>query len=133
MPQLNIMQLTSLRCTNQKQLTAERTEEKTGKYMTVKTAQASDYALAQASAKGDKAAFKELYERHNSRVYSLCLRMSGNTAKAEDLTEKTFVQLFREIGCFRDESAFTTWLQRLTVNQVLMHLRKSGARIELTT
>ncbi len=78
-------------------------------------------------------AFQELYERHNRRVYSLCLRMMSNTAEAEDLTQEVFIQLFRKIGSFRGESAFTTWLHRLTVNQVLMHFRKRGVRLEQTT
>ena len=94
---------------------------------------ASDYELAQAAAGGQMQAFEELYERHNRRVYSLCLRMTTNTAEAEDLAQEVFIQLFRKIGSFRGESAFTTWLHRLTVNQVLMHFRKRGVRLEQTT
>ncbi|MBI2683602.1 MAG: RNA polymerase sigma factor [Acidobacteriales bacterium] len=63
---------------------------------------------------------------HKRRVYSLCLRMLGNTAEAEDLAQEAFLQLFRKISMFRGESAFSTWLHRLTVNVVLMHLRKKG-------
>jgi len=65
-----------------------------------------------------------LYERHSRRVYSLCLRMTGNAAEAEDLTQEVFIQLIRKIDSFRGESKFTTWLHRLTVNQVLMHFRR---------
>ena len=93
----------------------------------------SDFELAQRSAKGDMGAFQELYERHNRRVYSLCLRMTGNVVEAEDLAQEVFIQLFRKIGSFRGESAFTTWLHRLTVNQVLMHFRKRSVKSELTT
>jgi RNA polymerase sigma-70 factor (ECF subfamily) len=93
----------------------------------------SDFELAQRSAKGDMGAFQELYERHNRRVYSLCLRMTGNVVEAEDLAQEVFIQLFRKIGSFRGESAFTTWLHRLTVNQVLMHFTKRGVRLEQTT
>ena len=93
----------------------------------------TDYALAQKAAEGDMLAFEELYERHNRRVYSLCLRMTSNIAEAEDLAQEVFIQLFRKIGSFRGESAFTTWLHRLTVNQVLMHFRKRGVRLEQTT
>jgi len=76
---------------------------------------------------GNAAAFERLYRLHNRRVYSLCLRMVGNTAEAEDLTQEAFLQLFRKIATFRGESAFSTWLHRLAVNVVLMKLRrKSG-------
>ncbi|HZG51016.1 MAG TPA: sigma-70 family RNA polymerase sigma factor, partial [Pyrinomonadaceae bacterium] len=66
----------------------------------------SDYTLAQLAAGGDLSAFEELYERHNRRVYSLCLRMTQNVAEAEDLAQEAFIQLFRKIGSFRGESAF---------------------------
>src|SRR5580658_4361084 len=75
---------------------------------------------------GDAAAFERLYRLHNRRVYSLCLRMVGNTAEAEDLTQEAFLQLFRKIATFRGESAFSTWLHRLAVNVVLMKLRKKS-------
>jgi RNA polymerase sigma-70 factor, ECF subfamily len=75
---------------------------------------------------GDAAAFQALYDRHKRRVYSLCLRMTANTAEAEDLTQEAFLQLYRKIGTFRGESAFSTWLHRLSVNVVLMHLRKKS-------
>jgi RNA polymerase sigma-70 factor (ECF subfamily) len=95
--------------------------------------QATDYELAQSASVGDIAAFELLYERHHRRVYSLCLRMTQNASEAEDLAQEVFIQLFRKIGSFRGESAFTTWLHRLTVNQVLMHFRKRGVRMEQTT
>src|SRR4051812_17782904 len=78
-------------------------------------------------------AFEQLYQRHNRRVYNLCLRMTQNISEAEDLAQEVFVQLFRKIGSFRGESAFTTWLHRMTVNQVLMHFRKMKVRDEKTT
>ena len=93
----------------------------------------SDYGLAQKSARGDIQAFEQLYQRHNRRVYALCLRMTQNVAEAEDLAQESFIQLFRKIGSFRGESAFTTWLHRLTVNQVLMHFRKRSVKVEQTT
>jgi RNA polymerase sigma-70 factor, ECF subfamily len=75
---------------------------------------------------GDAEAFQALYDRHKRRVYSLCLRMTANTAEAEDLTQEAFLQLYRKIATFRGESAFSTWLHRLSVNVVLMHLRKKN-------
>ena len=89
--------------------------------------------LAQA---GDAAAFEFLYQLHSRRVYALCLRMLGNPSDAEDLTQEAFLQLFRKIGTFRGESAFSTWLHRMTVNVVLMRLRKKSlpaASLEETT
>jgi RNA polymerase sigma-70 factor (ECF subfamily) len=81
---------------------------------------------------GDAGAFGRLYGLHSRRVYSLCLRMVGNTAEAEDLTQEAFLQLFRKIATFRGESAFSTWLHRLAVNVVLMKLRKkSGNELSL--
>ena len=75
---------------------------------------------------GDAEAFRLLYDKHKRRVYSLCLRMTANTAEAEDLAQEAFLQLYRKISTFRGDSAFSTWLHRLTVNVVLMHLRKKG-------
>ena len=94
---------------------------------------ATDYELTRAAASGDMNAFEELYARHSRRVYSLCLRMTANTAEAEDLSQEVFIQLYRKVGSFRGESQFTTWLHRLTVNQVLMHFRRKGVRVEQTT
>ncbi|MBA3912977.1 MAG: sigma-70 family RNA polymerase sigma factor [Acidobacteriales bacterium] len=78
---------------------------------------------------GDAEAFEILYDLHKRRVYSLCLRMTANTAEAEDLTQEAFLQLFRKIATFRGESAFSTWLHRMAVNVVLMRLRKKGLPI----
>jgi RNA polymerase sigma-70 factor, ECF subfamily len=94
-------------------------------------AQRKDSQLSEAEAidrakHGDAEAFELLYDMHKRRVYSLCLRMTANTAEAEDLAPEAFLQLFRKIGTFRGESAFSTWLHRLSVNVVLMHLRKKG-------
>jgi RNA polymerase sigma-70 factor (ECF subfamily) len=93
----------------------------------------TDYELAQLAAGGDMTAFEQIYQKHHRRVYSLCLRMTQNPPEAEDLTQEVFIQLFRKLGSFRGESAFTTWLHRLTVNQVLMYFRKRSVRDEKTT
>jgi len=87
---------------------------------------ASDAELIARAQRGDEEAFAALFDAHKRRVYSLCLRMTGDTAEAEDLAQEAFLQLFRKIATFRGESAFSTWLHRLVVNVVLMHLRKKG-------
>ncbi len=94
---------------------------------------AGDITLARSAATGDMAAFEELYQRHHRRVYSICLRMLQSASEAEDLTQDVFIQLYRKIGSFRGDSAFTTWLHRMTVNQVLMHFRKRTVKFEKTT
>jgi len=73
---------------------------------------------------GDSAAFERLYHLHLPRVYALCLRMAKNPTQAEDLTQETFLAVFRGIRGFRGQSAFTTWLHRVTRNTVLMFMRK---------
>lgn len=87
----------------------------------------------QLAASGDVAAFEELYRRYHRRVYSVCLRMTRRASEAEDLTQNVFIQLFRKLKTFRGESSFTTWLHRLTVNEVLMHFRKNAVKKERTT
>jgi RNA polymerase sigma-70 factor, ECF subfamily len=73
---------------------------------------------------GNAAAFEQLYRRYSRRVYALCLRMVSNDSEAEDLTQETFLTLFRKIHTFRGEAKFSTWLHQLTFNLVLMRFRK---------
>jgi RNA polymerase sigma-70 factor (ECF subfamily) len=73
---------------------------------------------------GDAVAFERIYQLHSRKVYALCLRMVGDPTEAEDLTQDVFLQLFRKIDTFRGESAFSTWLHRMSVNIVLMRFRK---------
>ena len=80
-------------------------------------------AIGQAK-EGVGTAFEYLYRAHCRRVYGLCLRMIKNPAEAEDLTQQVFLQLFRKISTFRGESGLSTWLHRVTVNIVLMYLRR---------
>ena len=72
---------------------------------------------------GDRTAFEHIYREHRRQVYSLCIRMTRNTADAEELTQDVFLQLFRKIGSFRGESSLWTWLHRLTLNIILMDAR----------
>ena len=92
-----------------------------------------DMTLCRLAASGDIKAFEHLYKRYNRRTYSLCLRMTSSPTEAEDLTQEVFIQLFRKVGSFRGDSAFSTWLHRLTVNQVLMHFRRRSVKNEKTS
>ncbi len=94
---------------------------------------AGDLELCRLAAEGNLAAFETLYQRYHRRTYSLCLRMTGSQTEAEDLTQEAFIQLFRKVGSFRGDSAFSTWLHRLTVNQVLMHFRRRSVKNERTS
>jgi RNA polymerase sigma-70 factor (ECF subfamily) len=89
-----------------------------------------DLILCQKAAAGNLAAFEMIYQRYHRRTYSLCLRMTSSQTEAEDLTQEVFIQLFRKVGSFRGDSAFSTWLHRLTVNQVLMHFRRRSVKNE---
>lgn len=93
----------------------------------------TDIELCKLAADGSLAAFEVIYQRYHRRTFSLTLRMTGNQTEAEDLTQEVFIQLFRKIGSFRGDSAFSTWLHRLTVNQVLMHFRKRSFKNEKTS
>jgi len=92
-----------------------------------------DEQQARLAGEGDMQSFEELYHRHKLRVYSLCLRMTHNITEAEDLTQEIFCLLFRKIKSFNGTSRFTTWLYRVTVNFVLMHLRKPKMQTEEIT
>jgi RNA polymerase sigma-70 factor (ECF subfamily) len=89
-----------------------------------------DNELARLAAAGDAAAFEELHRRYHRFVYAVAFRMTGNPADAEDMTQESFLSLLLRIGTFRGEGAFTLWLHRLTVNQVLMHFRRKKSRPE---
>jgi RNA polymerase sigma-70 factor (ECF subfamily) len=86
-----------------------------------------DVLVARARA-GDRAAFDGLYASCVGRVYAICLRMSADRLEAERLTQDTFVRAWRALPGFRGESAFTSWLHRLAVNEVLQDRRSTGRR-----
>ncbi len=96
-------------------------------------AAAPDLELCRLATAGNLAAFEIIYQRYHRRTYSLALRMTGSQTEAEDLTQEVFIQLFRKIGSFRGDSAFSTWLHRMTVNQVLMHFRRRSVKNERTS
>ena len=92
----------------------------------------SEHALVKRAQEGDEHAFAALFEMHKKRVYSVCLLMTKDVAEAEDLTQEAFLQVFRTIGTFRGEAAFSTWLYRIAVNTVLMKLRRQKAKPALS-
>lgn len=86
----------------------------------------SEASLVLTAQQGDADAFAALFNAHKAKVYSICLRMTCNSAEAEDLTQDVFLHVFRKLATFRRDSAFSTWLYRVTVNTVLMHFRKKN-------
>ena len=92
----------------------------------------SERSLVRRAQAGDEQAFATLFELHKKRVYSVCLLMTKDVAEAEDLTQEAFLQVFRTIGSFRGESAFSTWLYRIAVNTVLMKLRRQKSKPALS-
>src|SRR3979490_2007668 len=84
----------------------------------------SDLSLVERAQRGDEEAFATLFQQHKNRVYSVCLLMTKDVAEAEDLTQEAFLQVFRTVGSFRGDAAFSTWLYRVAVNTVLMKLRR---------
>jgi len=89
----------------------------------------ADADLVRRAQLGDVDAFADLFHANKTRIYSLCVRMTGNIAEAEDLTQEAFLLAFRKLGTFRGDSALSTWLYRVAVNTVLMHIRKRGMRV----
>jgi RNA polymerase sigma-70 factor, ECF subfamily len=77
---------------------------------------------------GDVAGYESLYHLHRSRVYSLCLRFTGNASDAEDLAQEVFLQMYRKISTFRGDAKFGSWLHRVAVNLALMRFRRRRLR-----
>src|SRR5918911_700738 len=71
---------------------------------------------------------EEVFRDYAPRIYHLAWRMLGNEADAEDVTQDVLLQLVRKLNTFRGESAFPTWLHRVTVNAALAHRRKRATR-----
>lgn len=89
----------------------------------------ADLDLVRRAQRGDVDAFAALFHANKTKIYSLCLRMTSNTAEAEDLTQEAFLLAFRKLATFRGDSALSTWLYRVAVNTVLMHRRKNALRL----
>jgi RNA polymerase sigma-70 factor, ECF subfamily len=107
----------------------ERPEAKARRAKAALPVPASEAQLTEAIAikraqQGDSSAFEFLYSRHKDRVFGLCWRMTKDVSMAEEVTQDAFLQVYRKLATFRGDSQFSTWLHRLTVNVVLMHLRR---------
>ena len=77
---------------------------------------------------GDHGAFEALIKEHQRMIYSLCYRMSGSPADAEDLAQETFIHAYQHLDGFRAEARFSSWLYRIAVNQCL-NWRKRQQRL----
>lgn len=84
--------------------------------------------LVRRAQQGDHAAFRTLYGEHVGRVYALCLRLTADRAQAEELTQDAFVRAWERLASFRGDSAFSSWLYRLTVNEVFQSRRAARRR-----
>ena len=79
---------------------------------------------------GDTAAFEILYREHSPRVFALCLRLrGGGRGEASELMQDVFIRAWRGLGSFKGESAFSSWLHRLTVNAMLEAKRSEKRRV----
>jgi RNA polymerase sigma-70 factor (ECF subfamily) len=77
---------------------------------------------------GDPEAFEEIYQRFEQMVFGLALRMSGDREEAADLTQETFLRVFRHLGGFRGRSSLKTWVYRITLNCCRSKLRRRSRR-----
>ncbi len=82
-------------------------------------------ALVERARSGDTRAFERLYREHVGKVYGLCLRMTRDTALAEDCTQETFINAWRALDRFETRSSLGTWLHRIAVNAALAKRRKA--------
>src|ERR687884_335534 len=94
-------------------------------------AERTERELLEACRRGERDAFRALFEHYRNKVYSIALRFSGNEATAMDIAQDTFVKLFSTIREFRGESSFDTWIYRLVVNSCMDHRRRSWRLLPL--
>jgi RNA polymerase sigma-70 factor, ECF subfamily len=89
-----------------------------------------DLDLVHASKDGDVAAFEQLVNRYDRKLLRIAQQVTHNREDAQDAVQETFLRVFQHLGQFREESQFSTWLIRITVNQSLMKLRKQRRAIK---
>jgi RNA polymerase sigma-70 factor, ECF subfamily len=91
-----------------------------------------DLALVRASKDGDVAAFAELVDRYDRKLYRIARHLTHNREDAEEVVQDAFLKAFQHLGRFRGDSKFSTWLIRITLNQALMKLRKRSLTREVS-
>ncbi|TDI93778.1 MAG: sigma-70 family RNA polymerase sigma factor [Caldithrix sp.] len=90
-----------------------------------------DWELVQRCRKGERKAQYELYQLYKDRVFNIAYRMANSQQDAEDITQMAFVRVFKKIDSFRGDSAFSSWVYRLTVNICINHFRREKRKKEL--
>jgi len=83
-----------------------------------------DFGLVRAARGGDEDAFGELVRKYQGKIYSLAYSMVGNHSDADDLAQEIFLKSYRNIGKFRFQSSFYTWLYRIGVNTIITRRKK---------
>lgn len=92
----------------------------------------SDLDLVGRLQAGDRSVFREIVRRHQDKVYRLTLRLTRNEARAQDAMQDAFLQVFRKIHQFQEQSAFSTWLYRIAINAALMRIRSERKHTEIS-
>jgi len=91
--------------------------------------QDEDHWISEAK-RGNKHAFRQLYDMHIGRVYALCYRLTGEKGMAEDAAQEVFIQLWRKLDNFEGQSQFSTWLHSVTANITISYIRKQKGWVQ---
>ena len=96
------------------------------------TAAGDDLDLVHATQDGDVSAFAQLVERYDRKLLRIAQHVTHNREDSQDAVQEAFLKAFQHLGDFREDSQFSTWLIRITVNQALMKLRKRRTTKEVS-
>lgn len=91
-----------------------------------------DLSLVHATLRGDLSAFEELVRRYDRKLLRIALNVAHNREDAQDAVQEAFLKAFQHLDRFREDSLFSTWLIRITLNQALLKLRKSSKKREVS-
>src|SRR5258707_5835404 len=100
--------------------------------LAVTTVASDDLDLVHASKNGDVAAFEQLVKRYDRKLFRIAQHITHNREDAQDVVQEAFLKVFRKLSQFRENSQFSTWLTRITVNESLMKLRKQHSSREVS-